>query len=125
FKKKLQQLSDKLNADEAEGFVKDSSPAVKKDMPGESRDSGPDNIEALKEIVIGAIAQAVKMLGYSNRVLSGLIIHSAFADSAVENVALYALVKDNDFIKQVKRTLKAKGVTYTDNLRIEMRSGSE
>ncbi|GAB3418057.1 hypothetical protein [Niabella aquatica] len=125
-KRKIQQLSDKLNADESPDLKKEQN-AVTGYTTGSAplKQAAPDNIEELKEITIGAITRAIKMLGYGNTVVSGLTFHSRFADSAVENVGLQALMKDIDFVKQIKRTLKSKGVRYKDDLRVEVLHQSE
>ncbi|MCH5598333.1 hypothetical protein [Niabella ginsengisoli] len=123
-KKKMQQLSDKLNADDDEPIDKLAS----KQEPDGSREkhvvkskaSGLENIEELKEVAIGAIINAIKMLGHGNSIVSGLAFHSRFADSSVENVALKALTQDADFIKQIKRTLKSKGINFKENLSVEV-----
>ncbi len=132
FKKKLQQLSEKLNADEESSFRNDD--AGRKRLAGKggtetldrsAKERMPDNIEELKEIIVGAISQAVKMLAYGQTVVSGLALHSRYADNAVENVGLQVLAKDPDFLKQIRRTLKSKGVKHKEDLRIELIQESE
>lgn len=132
FKKKLQQLSEKLNADDAPASEYETGSmdeAKDKINAGTSMVSPKrtvlDNIEELKEITIGAISNSVGMLAYGNTVVSGLVFHSSYADNAVENLGLEALVKDTEFSKQVRRTLKSKGVKYKDDLKIEVIHGSE
>lgn len=125
-KRKIQQLSDKLNADDDLAFKNEPDTVTGNTAPSVPvKQAAPDNIEELKEITIGAITRAIKMLGYGNTVVSGLTFHSRFADSAVENVGLQALMKDADFVKQIKRTLKSKGVHYKDDLLVEVLHQSE
>ncbi len=117
FKKKIQQLSDTLNVDEA-GIASNSNTqklALQKETVAK-----PDNVEVLKEVAIGAITNAIKVLGHSDTVVAGLIFHSRFADNAIENIGLSQLVKSTDFLNQIQRTLKAKGVKYKDSLSIEL-----
>lgn len=138
FKKKLEQLSSKLNADDE--FIPEKnieSEVVKKDVIAVEPDSNPafgearkttgkpsdkklDNIEELKEITIGAITNTVRMLGYGKTVVSGLTFHSAYADNAVENVGLKALTKDHNFITRIKREFKAKGIKYKDDFEVDV-----
>lgn len=116
-KKKLEQLSAKLNGDEE--LVTDSSVRNKK-SDEKSGEPTFDNFEELKEISIGAITRAVRMLGYGKSVVSGLVFHSKFADNAVENVGLQALIKDEEFIKRIKRDFKSKGIKFKDDLSVEV-----
>lgn len=126
FKKKLQQLSDKLNADEeqsTENQPLDEAAATRKSLsgrPAAAAAPGFDNIEELKEITIGAINRAIKMMGYGNSTVSGFVFHSRFADNAIENVAVHALAKDPEFIRQIKRTLKSRSVPFKDDLTVEV-----
>lgn len=123
FKKKLDQLSAKLNADEGELEGGDESKVEKKSGSNFSpaiQESKLDNIEELKEISLGAITQTVRMLGYGKTVVSGLTFHSAFADNSVENVGLMALIKDGDFIKRMKREFKGKGIKYKDDFEVDV-----
>ena len=136
FKKKFEQLSAKLNAD-GEEFEPAEREEKRTTFPGESHkvdspqternipDKRLDNIEELKEISLGAITQTVRMLGYGKTVVSGLTFHSAFADNAVENVGLQGLVKDEDFIKRIKREFKAKGIKYNDDFNVDVIHESE
>lgn len=116
-KKKIQQLSDRLNADDASAAGSGNADAP---TPVSKPAREVDNIEELKELSIGAITNAVKMLGYGNAVVSALAFHSRYADSAVQNVGLQALVSDPEFIKQIKRTFKAKGVKCKDELSVDV-----
>ncbi|HRN47972.1 MAG TPA: hypothetical protein PKW69_08040 [Niabella sp.] len=116
-KKKLEQLSAKLNAEEE--LLSDTS--IQKTEPEKVADEPKiDNIEELKEIGIGAITKAVRMLSYGKSVVSGLVFHSKFADNAVENVGLQALIKDEEFIKRIKRDFKSKGIKFKDDLSVEV-----
>ncbi len=129
FKKKLQQLSDKLNADEEPAPSKppqdnDVATATKRMDSQPGRTTSLDNVEELKEVTIGAITHAIKMMGYGNSTVSGFVFHSRFADNAIENVAVNALTKDADFIKQIKRTLKSRGIAYKDNFTVEVLNNS-
>lgn len=119
FKKKFQQLSEKLNGDN-DIINDDNSFDSPKKVNQSLTSSVPDNIEELKEIITGAIINKIRMLGYGNTTVSGLAFHSRFTDNAVENVSLLSLTKDVDFIKQIKRTFKSKGIHYKDDLSIEM-----
>ncbi len=126
-KKKLQQLSDMLNADE---HAKDSDVDNNEDLsnvrhPSASRKNVPQNIEELKELTIGAIGRTIKILGYANTVVSQLVLHSRYADNAVESVALQYLTKDDEFLKQIKRTFQSQGVRYNENLSIVIRYRSD
>ena len=130
FKKKLQQLSDKLNADEEPALPKplqdnDVATATKRMDSQPGRTTSLDNVEELKEVTIGAITRAIKMMGYGNSTVSGFVFHSRFADNAIENVAVNALTKDADFIKQIKRTLKSRGIAYKDSFTIEVLNNSD
>lgn len=133
FKKKFEQLSSKLNADEdfepeegkdktevKESFRDGSHEMVPPQHVKKASEKKPDNIEELKEITIGAITNTVRMLGYGKTVVSGLTFHSAFADNAVENVGLMALIKDESFIKRIKRDFKSKGIAYKDELNMDV-----
>lgn len=128
-KKKLQQLSDKLNADEESGLPKqpednDLVEGRKQGRAQAGRTASLDNVEELKEVTIGAITRAIKMMGYGNSTVSGFVFHSRFADNAIENVAVNALTKDADFIKQIKRTLKSRGIAFKDNFTIDVLNSS-
>lgn len=129
FKKKLQQLSDKLNADEEPALPKqpedkDLAAGIKLVGSQAGRTASLDNVEELKEVTVGAVTRAIKMMGYGNSIVSGFVFHSRFADNAIENVAVNALTKDADFIKQIKRTLRSRGIAYKDNLTIEVLNNS-
>lgn len=129
FKKKLQQLSDKLNADEESSLPKqpqdnDVAAGIKLAGSQAGRTASLDNVEELKEVTVGAVTRAIKMMGYGNSIVSGFVFHSRFADNAIENVAVNALTKDADFIKQIKRTLRSRGIAYKDNLTIEVLNNS-
>jgi len=125
FKKKFEQFSEKLNADDASfGAIErketEKVPQTPK-VPERSASPGRvDNIEELKEITLGAISNTVRMLGYSNTVISGLVFHSVYKDNAVENVGLMSLMKDPQFLNRIKRELKSRGVAYKDDLRMEV-----
>jgi len=125
FKKKFEQFSEKLNADDASfGAIErketEKVPQTPK-VPERSASPGrADNIEELKEITLGAISNTVRMLGYSNTVISGLVFHSVYKDNAVENVGLMSLMKDPQFLNRIKRELKSRGVAYKDDLRMEV-----
>ncbi|MFV0606927.1 MAG: hypothetical protein ACK5NK_13925 [Niabella sp.] len=120
FKKKFEQLSAKLNADEltdetATDAKNEDFREVEKAV-GENKSTVTrfDNIEELKEISIGAVTSAVRVLGYGKAIVNGLTFHTAFADNAVENVSLTSLLKDEEFTKRIKRAFKAKGVKYAE-----------
>ncbi|SDD86519.1 FHA domain-containing protein [Niabella drilacis] len=125
FKKKFEQFSEKLNADDTSfGAIEKKEegrvPQTPK-VPERSASSGRvDNIEELKEITLGAISNTVRMLGYSNTVISGLVFHSVYKDNAIENVGLMSLMKDPRFLSRIKRELKSRGVAYKDDLRMEV-----
>ncbi len=128
FKKKLQQLSDHLNADEAHAFEQEQGDE-KSEQAGNAGASQPsnkalDNIEELKEVAIGAITRGIKMMGYGSNTVSGFVFHSRFAGNAIENVAVNALAKDADFIRQIKRTLRSRNISYREDLAIETVSQS-
>lgn len=129
FKKKIQQLSDKLNAAEEPALPKQrDNPDAGAARPSVSQAHSAgvlDNVEELKEVTIGAISRAIKMMGYGNSTVSGFAFHSRFADNSIQNVAVNALAKDADFIKQIKRTLKSRGVAYKENLTVEVLSDSQ
>lgn len=120
FKKKFDELSAKLNADD-EAFKNIKEPAPDQHKTAQTQ-SGQrfDNIEELKEITIGAITKVVRVLGYGKTVVSGLTFHSKFADNAVENISLQALIKDEEFLKRIKRDFKSKGIKYKDDLLIDV-----
>lgn len=128
FKKKIQQLSDKLNADEEPALPKQAdnpNAGVARPSASQAHSAGVlDNVEELKEVTIGAISRAIKMMGYGNSTVSGFVFHSRFADNAIENVAVNALTKDADFIKQIKRTLKSRSIAYKDHLSVEVLNDS-
>ncbi|WP_245957744.1 hypothetical protein U0035_00675 [Niabella yanshanensis] len=124
FKKKLQQLSDKLNADEEPALPRQSEENNVAVGAQTGRTASLDNVEELKEVTIGAINRAIKMMGYGKSTVSGFAFHSRFADNAIENVAVSALTKDADFVKQIKRTLKSRNIAYKDNLSIEVLNNS-
>ncbi|MFT4094215.1 MAG: hypothetical protein QM640_11295 [Niabella sp.] len=124
-KRKMEQLSAKLNTDD-EPLLPVNTDRINikaADKPAVSSIK-VDNIEELKEITIGAITNAAGMLGHGNAAVAGLVFHSRFADNAIENIGLQTLIKDADFIKQIKRTFKAKGISYKDNLSVEAIHGS-
>jgi hypothetical protein len=116
-KKKFEQLSAKLNAEDE--LLNDTS-IQKVESENVVDEPKIDNIEELKEISIGAITKAVRMLSYGKSVVSGLVFHSKFADNAVENVGLQALIKDEEFIKRIKRDFKSKGIKFKDDLSVEV-----
>ncbi|OJU25742.1 MAG: hypothetical protein BGN92_00065 [Sphingobacteriales bacterium 41-5] len=130
FKKKFEQLSAKLNADdefepeeseETKTELKENTPKANLSKnEARASDNRLDNIEELKEITIGAITKTVRMLGYGKTVVSGLTFHSAFADNAVENVGLMSLMKDEAFIKRVKRDFKSKGIRYKEDFEVDV-----
>lgn len=122
FKKKFSQLSTLLNADDkTEEAFENESPEVDSPQQGQRvAEKKLDNIEELKEITIGAITASVRMLGYGKTMVSGLTFHSAFADNAVENVGLMTLIKDEGFIKRMKRDFKSKGIPYKEELSIDI-----
>lgn len=128
FKKKFEQFSERLNADDpspkpvaGNAAEEDRNvPATSKAAKPEGSASRVDNIEELKEITLGAISNTVRMLGYSNTVVSGLIFHSAYKDNAVENVGLMSLMKDQQFINRIKREFRSRGISYKDNLNLEV-----
>jgi len=134
FKKKLGQLSSKLNADDE--FEADEYAESKQAPTGEIHKEAPrnvpgapnkklENIEELKEITLGAITNTVRMLGYGKTVVNGLVFHSAFTDSAVENVGLVSLVNDAEFIKRIKRDFKSKGIKYKEDFDVDVIHESE
>ncbi|WP_300599580.1 hypothetical protein [Niabella sp.] len=129
FKKKFEQFSEKLNADDASfGSIEKKSatdesaktPVAPKAPVSVTSSVRVDNIEALKEITLGAISQTVRMLGYSSTVISGLVFHSAYKDNAIENVGLMSLVKDPQFINRIKREFKSRGISYKEDLSMEV-----
>ncbi len=129
FKKKLQQLSDKLNADDElpqQSHSGSEAAATGKSLSNQQAAavSRFDNIEELKEITIGAINRAIKIMGYGNSTVTGFVFHSGFADNAIENVAVHTLAKDLEFIRQIKRTLKSRSVAFKDDLTVEVVNGS-
>ncbi|MGJ7031652.1 hypothetical protein [Niabella hirudinis] len=126
FKKKFEQFSERLNADDTafgagEKKEEAAKQSVSKVPERNALAAKADNIEELKEITVGAISNTVRMLGYSNTVVSGLVFHSAYKDHAVENVGLMSLVKDPQFLNRVKREFKSRGVACKDDLQIEIR----
>ncbi|MCF3108462.1 hypothetical protein LL912_06710 [Niabella sp. CC-SYL272] len=130
FKKKFEQFSEKLNADDTSfGPPEKKLPEASGNTPGipkapERAASRADNIEELKEITLGAISQTVRMLGYSKTVISGLVFHSAFKDNAIENVGLMSLVKDPQFINRIKREFKSRGIACKEDLSIDVKHES-
>ncbi|MBO9593679.1 MAG: hypothetical protein J7599_12295 [Niabella sp.] len=129
FKKKFEQFSEKLNADdtsfgpvEKKGAAEEAAktPATPKTPDRVTASARVDNIEALKEITLGAISQTVRMLGYSNTVISGLVFHSAYKDNAIENVGLMSLMKDPQFINRIKREFKSRGINYKEDLSLDV-----
>lgn len=113
-KRKFQQLSHKLNSDE-DKTLNSLNPG-----DGNATPSGPENIEELKEIILGAIISRIRMLGYSNTTVAGLKFHSYFNEHAVENVSVSSLIKDPDFLKLLKRTFKSHGINYKDNFFLQL-----
>ncbi|HOZ85186.1 MAG TPA: hypothetical protein PK191_06835 [Niabella sp.] len=130
-KKKFEQLAAKLNADD-ETFDESNDIKESADKEHKTHITGGSllsrnkvqNIEELKELSVGAITNAVRLLGYGNAVVSGLCFHSRFADNAVENVGLQTLIKDDEFLKQIKRAFKSKGIQYKENLKVEVKHDS-
>ncbi|MCD2422024.1 hypothetical protein LQ567_04575 [Niabella pedocola] len=129
FKKKFEQFSEKLNADDTSfGSVEKKgaagaaakTPATPKTPERAIASARVDNIEELKEITLGAISQTVRMLGYSNTVISGLVFHSAYKDNAIENVGLMSLMKDPQFINRIKREFKSRGIAYKEELGLDV-----
>lgn len=129
FKKKFEQFSEKLNADdtsfgsvEKKGAAEEAAktPATPKTPERATVSVRVDNIEELKEITLGAISQTVRMLGYSNTVISGLVFHSAYKDNAIENVGLMSLMKDPQFINRIKREFKSRGIAYKEELGLDL-----
>lgn len=121
FKKKLAQLSERLNADDASfnTEAKKEGPVGKKE-PGTAAASRVDNIEELKELTLGAISNTIRMLGYGDAVISGLVFHSAYRDNAIENVGLATLIKDRNYISRIKREFKSRGIRYKEDLSLEL-----
>lgn len=119
-KNKLEKFAAKLNNDDASEAMNDDSESSPSFAAQKKAVYQPQNIEELKEVSIGAIGNAIKMLGYGKSKISGLIFHTNYADNAVENVGLQALLKDPEFIKQIKRTFKSKGIAYKDDLLINI-----
>ncbi|MCH5719149.1 hypothetical protein [Niabella hibiscisoli] len=117
-------MSDKLNADEESALPKQPEDSGVATGSQNNRTVSLDNVEELKEVTIGAISRAIKMMGYGNSTVSGFVFHSRFADNAIENVAVNALTKDADFIKQIKRTLKSRNTAYKENFTIEVLNNS-
>ncbi|MFT3904618.1 MAG: hypothetical protein QM727_15710 [Niabella sp.] len=107
-------MSTKLNGEDV--------PVTREVTSGNAQETTPrtENVEELKEISIGAITQSVKMLAHGNTVVSGLRFHTIYAPAAVEAVGFSSLVKDEDFIKQIKRNFKSIGVKYRDDLAVEI-----
>jgi hypothetical protein len=124
FTKKLKQLSASLNADDEQVDAGDVTTEARPKV-GSSVEKGPDNIEELKEIIIGAISQSVRMLGYGNTVVSGIYFHSAFAERSVENTGLISLIRDEEFISRIKRDFKSKGIRYQEDFRVELFTESD
>lgn len=124
FKKIFNQIAAKLNADETPSDRPPRELATSQKQPTPTPPVIA-NIEELKEISIGAITQTVRMLGYGKTVVSGLTFHSAFADNAVENVSLSGLLKDEEFIKRIKREFKSKGISYKEDLVTELVTDSK
>ncbi|WP_018627559.1 hypothetical protein [Niabella aurantiaca] len=128
FKKKFEQFSEKLNADDptqkpaAEKITQDDrkTPVTPRVTLHDAPVSRVDNIEELKEITLGAISNTIRMLGYSNTMVSGLVFHSAYKDNAVENVGLMSLMKDQQFINRIKREFRSRGISYRDNLSLDV-----
>ena len=132
FKKKFEQLSAKMNGEEEPlDRAGIDSNEIEKERSGIKIDntyhrttmiteSKTDNIEEMKEITIGAITAAVRMLGYGNTIVSGLHFHSKFAANAVESVGLVALIKDEDFIKRIKRDFKSKGIQFKNDFSVDI-----
>lgn len=124
-KKKIEKLSALLNADDS-GFENNKAQQPSEEMPNKTvrKDNVDDvafeNIETLKEISIGSISSAVKVLGFGSTVISGIIFHSRFADNAVENLGIQSLIKSEEFIKQIKRTFKSKGIKYKEDFSLEL-----
>ena len=130
FKKKIEQLSERLNADEdfldkagtgktPDGENNTAQPESSKTQPA-TAGSQVANIEELKEIVSGAVSNTVRMLGYGTTTVSGLVFHSRYKDNAIENVGLLTLIKDQKFVNRIKRELKSRGIAYKDNLTLEL-----
>ncbi|MBO9620249.1 MAG: hypothetical protein J7539_14575 [Niabella sp.] len=123
FKKKLEQLSEKLNADDT-SFDKEEKKGVpveeRKPAATTSANSRIDNIEELKEITLGAISNTIRMLGYGDAVITGLVFHSAFKDNAIENVSLATLIKDRNYLNRIKREFKSRGIQYKEDLSLEL-----
>jgi hypothetical protein len=122
-KRKIEQFSEKLNADD-ESFneIKEKSPSTESVLQPkvEQKIEKIDNIEELKEISIGAITKSVRLLGHGKAVVSGLVFHTTYANNAAENVGLYNLIKDEDFIKRIKRDFKSKGIKYKEDFAVDV-----
>ncbi|ANH81069.1 hypothetical protein A8C56_08830 [Niabella ginsenosidivorans] len=129
-KKKMEQLAERLNADDElfdkAGEGKQPAEAQQTELLAnpELRSPGTaskiDNIEELKEMILGAISNTVRMLGYGDTTVSGLIFHSAYKDNSVENVGLMTLIKDQKFINRIKREFRSRGIAYKDDLTLEL-----
>lgn len=130
FKKKFEQFSEKLNADDdsfdavekkqQQGKIKEQTVSANSGTRFSESASRVDNIEELKEITLGAISNTIRMLGYGNTVISGLVFHSRFKDNAIENVGLMALTKDQHFINRIKREFKSRGINYKEPINVEV-----
>ncbi|GAB3013449.1 hypothetical protein GCM10027051_15820 [Niabella terrae] len=125
-KKKFDQLSARLNGDsepaisEAPNSTGQVQQAAAPTPVSGGQPDRLENIETLKELTIGAITQSVRLLGYSNTVVSGLIFHSRYAPQAVENTGMLALLRDQGFIKSIQRDFKAKGIRYQPGLLLDI-----
>ena len=61
-----------------------------------------DNIWRVERTSMALLQRLSGMLSYGKSVVSGLVFHSKFADIAVENVGLQALIKDENLSKELK-----------------------
>lgn len=116
FKKKFEQFSSMLNADEA---------ATNSNKNNKSEEKPLENIEELKEVTINAITKAVRLLGYGNTSIAAITFHSRFTDNAVENHGINALMNDEHFVKQLKRDFKSKGISYNENFAVHFIPNSD
>lgn len=132
FKKKFEQLSAKMNGeDEPFDNAAIDGRKIERERSGVRVDNTyhrttvvpenrADNIEELKEITIGAITAAVRMLGYGKAIVSKLNFHSKFAANAVESIGLVDVIKDEDFIKRIKRDFKSKGIQFKNDFSVDI-----
>ncbi|TXH54854.1 MAG: hypothetical protein E6Q89_07430 [Bacteroidia bacterium] len=114
-KKKLNQIVDKLNSDDT---YDTSFSEVKKQEKIVSASQKYDNIEEFKEISSNIIVENVRLLSYSKTKVSQIIFYTSLSENAVESQALKHISNDEGFIKDLKRALRSKSISYTDDLSV-------